>query len=269
MKKQVMIGLAVAMAPILLVLSSWGYGRVSVYQALQASAYGWQKPLYTIGVYLPLGVVLGVLLTRFTARDERRAGAVSFAGGLLLIGIFGVVYALYARADAALPIAVHNFLILFDLRELYFWGGMYAVQIVCRGTMRGDALPQEGTKGRGGAILNVVLLPALLLVMSALAAERGVENDWRGQNAVFYSVIGILFGLIPWMCRTEKNKLRGAVAVTCGLGGAILAGMLSELPTFALLQRMNEKEVFLWIGLYFWLMISLLREGYREKNQGK
>lgn len=267
MKKRVMIGLAVAAAPILLVLSSWGYGRVSVYQALQATAFGWQKPLYTIGVYLSLGVLLGIVVTRFTARDERRAGAFSFACGLLLIGVFAAVYALYARADAALPTAVHNFLILFDLRELYFWGGIYAVQIVCRGMTRKNALPQDGIKGIGGAILNVVLLPALLLVMSALAAEREIGDNLRGWNAVFYSVIGILFGLIPWLCRTEKNKLRCAAAVTCGLGGAILAGMLSELPTFALLQRMNEKEVFLWIGLYFWLMISLLREGYREKNQ--
>lgn len=269
MKKRVMIGLAVAAAPILLILSSWGYGSVSVYQALQATAFGWQKPLYTIGVYLPLGVLLGIAVTRFSAQDERCAGVISFAGGLLLIAAFGAFYAFYAHTDAAFPTAVHNYLILFDLRELYFWCGIYAAQVVCRGMTRKETVPQGGAKGNSGAALTVVLLPALLLVVSALAAEREIGDSMRGWNVAFYTVNGILFGVIPRLCRAERNKLRGAATVTCGLGGAILAGMLSELPAFELLQRMNEKEVFLWIGLYFWLMISLLREGYREKNQRK
>lgn len=265
MKKRVMIGLAVAAAPILLVLSSWGYGSVSVYQALQAT-FGWQKMLYTISVYLVLGVLLGIAVTRFSAQDERCAGVISFAGGLLLIAAFGAFYVFYAHSDAVFPTAVHNYLILFDLRELYFWCGIYAAQVVCRGMTRKETVPQKGAKGNSGAVLSVVLLPALLLVVSALASEREIGESMPVWNVAFYTASGILFGTVPQLCRTEKNKLRGAAAVTCGLGGAMLAGMLSELPAFALLQRMNEKEVFLWIGLYFWLMISLLRDGYREKN---
>ncbi len=279
--------LVVLLPPMLLFLSNWGYSGVTIYRSLHFVA--WPQQLFTMCVYTALGIILGFLLSRFTQREQRRLGLISFAGGLLLIVAFGVLYALYRRETVTLPTWIRNIFALFDLREMYFWGGVYLLQIIRRtqpgGKVRlqpvGEAaasLPY-GSRGNTAAMLCVILLPALLLLVSAYAlsvsaaqAQNNFITNIPYWNIVFYSLLGVLFGAVPWLCRAEENRLRCAVAVTFGLAGVMIVGMLHSVvyvdttSPVVFLTYLNLKEVFLWVGLYLYLMASLLRQGYREKK---
>ncbi|MCI9626992.1 MAG: hypothetical protein HFI90_09475 [Clostridia bacterium] len=276
----------VVLPPILLFLSNWGYGEVYLY----CSTHYNSAPLlfYRACVYTALGFGLGWLITRFEDKARRR-GVWVFTGGLLLIAAFGVVYVLFRQELVDFPVWIHNIFVRFDLRELYLWGGVYLVQIICRslpvGKMRlkpaGDAAVSYGSRGNTVAMLCVMILPALLLVVSSILSGFATFEAkaylptgsyipyW---NIGFYTTSGGLLGAVPWLCKAEEKRLRCAVAVTFGLSGIILLGMLYSLywsPVaipFAFLKFLNLNEVFLWTGLYLFLLALLLRQGYREKN---
>lgn len=287
--------LVVIAPPVLLFLSNWGYSSVTIYRSLHFAA--WPQQLFTMCVYTALGIVLGFLMSRFTRREQRRLGLVSFTGGLLLLVAFGVLYALYRRESVTFPTWIRNIFAMFDLREMYFWGGVYLLQIIRRTQTGGKVRLQPageaaaslpyGSRGNTAAMLCVILLPALLLLVSAYAlsvSAAQAQNNFITNihyfllhipywNIVFYSLLGVLFGAVPWLCRAEEKRLRCAVAVTFGLAGVMMVGMLHSVvyadttSLLAFLTYLNLKEVFLWVGLYLYLMASLLRQGYREKNQ--
>lgn len=278
----------VILPPILLFLSNWGHSEVYLYCSTHYNSV--PLLLYSVCVYTALGIVLGWLITRFEDKSGR-CGVRVFTGGLLLIAASGVVYVLFRRELVDFPVWIHNSLVCFDLRELYLWGGIYLVQVIRRslpaGKMQlkpaGDAAISYGSGGNTAAMMCVTLLPALLLVVSALlsrfAAFEAKAYLSAGSyipywNIGFYTISGVLFGAVPLLCRVEEKRLRCAVAVTFGLSGIILLGMLYSLygspvaTPFAFLVFLNLNEVFLWIGLYFFLLASLLRQGYRKKNSG-
>ncbi len=277
----------VILPPILLFLSNWAHGEVYLY----CSTHYNNVPLlfYRVCVYTALGFVLGWLITRFDEDKARRRGVWVFTGGLLLIAAFGAVYALFRQGMVDFPTWIHNILVRFDLRELYLWGGVYLVQIIRRslpaGKMQlkpaGDAAISYGSRSNTAAMLCVTLLPALLLAVSAILSEFAAfgANAYLSAgsyisywNIGFYTIAGGLFGAVPWLCRAEEKRLRCAVAVTFGLSGIILLGILYSLywspiaTPFAFLKFLNLNEVFLWTGLYLFLLALLLRQGYREKK---
>ena len=276
----------VGLPPILLFLSNWGYGAVDLYQSRHFNSV--PLLLYSVCVYAALGIILGWLITRFEDKSGR-LGVILFTGGLLLIAAFGVVYVLFRQELVDFPIWIHNIFVRFDLRELYLWGGVYLVQIIRRslpaGKMQlkpaGDAAVQLGSRGNTVAMLCVMILPVLLLVVSSIlsgfAAFEAKAYLPTGSyipywNIGFYTTSGGLLGAVPWLCKAEEKRLRCAVAVTFGLSGIILLGMFcsvwnhSSATPIAFLSFLNLKEVFLWTGLYLFLLASLLRQGYREKN---
>lgn len=283
----------IVLPPVLLFCSNWGYGALETYRAKSYSAL--PLLLYTVLVYTALGILLGWLTTRFEDKDAWRRGVLSFTGGLLPVLALGMVYVLERQGIVDLPTWLHNALVKFDLRELYLWGGVYLLQIIRRSLpagklkpkLAGEAAvrPSYGSKGNTAAMLCVMLLPALVLLVSAYAqngfaapargyGERNIQMFLRRipyWNIGFYTISGVLFGAVPWLRCAEENRLRCAVAVTFGLSGIILLGMLyslwlcSAMPV-TFLTFLNLNEVFLWTGLYLYLMASLLRQGYRGKT---
>lgn len=285
----------IVLPPVLLFLSNWGYSAVDTYCAKSYNVL--PRLLYSVCAYTVLGILLGWLITRFEGKEVRRRGVISFTGGLLLIAALGVVYALERQEILDFPSWIHNVLVKFDLRELYLWGGVYLLQIIRRSLppgklqpkLAGEAAvrPYSGSRGNTAAMLCVMLLPTVVLLVSAYAqngfaslarraGERNIQMFLRHipyWNIGFYTISGALFGAVPWLRYAEEKRLRCAVAVTFGLSGIILLGMLyslwlcSTLP-LTFLTFLNLNEVFLWTGLYLYVLASLLREGYRDKNGG-
>lgn len=279
----------VILPPILLFLSNWGYGAVSSYRL---SYYNNALMLlYSMCAYTALGIILGWLITRFEDK-KLRCGVWLFTGGLMLIAASSVAYALFLQELVDFPAWIQHIFVYFDLRELYLWVGVYLLQIIRRslqiGKMQlkpaGDAAISYGSGGNTAAMMCVMILPALLSAISAYALNAftvltrgyGIINihNLPYWNIGFYTISGGLFGAVPWLCKAEEKRLRCAVAVTFGLSGIILLRILYSLSwnpsasPLAFLSFLNLNEVFLWIGLYFFLLASLLRQGYRKKNSG-
>ncbi len=122
------------------------------------------------------------------------------------------------------------------------------------------------------AMVGLIALPAATLVASALWAGRQADGAASG-NMWVYLLLGALFSTAPLLCRKEQNRLRCAVALTFGLAGAVMVGMMQSAasylpaPPLPFLKNLRQDEIFLWIGLYLFLMVSFLRQGYRDKQK--
>lgn len=269
----------VAIMPLILlaVQSGAAYGVRCVQLSMGIPLQQW----IDIAVYTVLGVLEGYLATRLQKEGQRRAGAVAFVVGFILLAACGILFALYRQGSAPVPAWLHNLWAVADQTLLYWWGGLYLVQLVSRtlpqsGQVRprpaGEAAAAAPRRVDAAAMVGLIALPAAALVASALRTAWQADSA-AGGNIWVSLLLGALSGAAPLLCRREQNRLRCAVALTFGLAGAVMVGMMQSAaaylpaPPLPFLQHLRQGEIFLWIGLYLFLMVSFLRQGYRDKQK--